>query len=206
MAVSSVLVSSTAPPARAAVTEVTNLTNSNDVGSTLNFTTSVRAGAFTTGATAVSWTLDSITARIAGSPVNGDGTVTMSLYTDNFGQPGALIETLGGTYTPQGISNHAFPSAGTTLSPNTTYWAVLTRPTGTTLVEWNGTADFSETSPDGWTINNQFDFSEDGGASWGGNGNFSEIMAVAVVPEPGTIAMLLAMPVAAAISRRRRNV
>src|SRR5688572_29925614 len=82
----------------AGVTEVSNLANGYGNGATLNFTTSVRAGVFTTGPTSPSWTLDSITARLQGFFNGADGVVSMALYSDGpFGsQPGTLIETLGG--------------------------------------------------------------------------------------------------------------
>lgn len=175
-------------PARAAVTEVDNLANAYGNGATLNFTTSERAGAFTTGAAAT--TLASVTARLLGPPNGADSVAQMSLFTDNFGLPDALIETLSGNPIPNG-GNYTFGSAGTALAANTTYWLVLAKLSGTTLMEWQVSADFSETSPNGWTIADKFAFSEDSGANWGSNTLFAAQFSVAVVPEPATAILLL---------------
>ena len=188
----------------AGVTEVTNLANAYGNGATLNFTTSVRAGVFTTGPTSASWSLDSITARLQGQFNGADGVVSMALYSDGGSQPATLIETLGGTPTPAGVVDYTFTSSGTTLSPSTTYWAVLSKTAGNTLAEWHVSSDFSQTSPDGWAISNAFYFSEDSGASWGGNGGFAAQFNVAVVPEP-TMGMLVAAAVGLMCGRTRRR-
>ncbi|HUO08217.1 MAG TPA: choice-of-anchor R domain-containing protein [Phycisphaerae bacterium] len=60
------------------------------------------------------------------------GTCTAMIYSDNGGKPGSLVGTLTspGSYDTSSLSAATFTASGITLSANTTYWVVLTAPTG----------------------------------------------------------------------------
>ena len=149
------------PAATAASTYVSNLAQANTVSFSAlpppNYST---ASSFTTGAG--TYVLTSVALRIQSNTMSGS--VGVRLRANNGGQPGALLEDLGVKSLPLGASLQAFPSVGTTLAANTTYW-VTAGEAGSGSVSWMGTTSTAETSPAGWTIGDQ-SFNTNDGVNW----------------------------------------
>jgi hypothetical protein len=113
------------------------------------------AQSFTTDATA--YTLSSISVQVVGF----GGGFTLSLYDDNAGNPGVLIDTLVGSSSPNELTTY-LPSTTVALSPSTTYYAVAKSSSGT--YEWRLTGSTNQTGPG--MIGDTAIFTVDSGSTW----------------------------------------
>jgi len=196
-----------AAPARA-TTYLDNLSGPNAGTLGLNSASQIAAIPFTTDNSAPAFYLSDITVSAAGS---GSGSFfALQLYDTNGGVPGTLLATGVGT-TPSVQADYVYTFSSLPLQPDTQYWIGFANlPGSSSSYDWTGT----NTAPDlgTWTSNTTtIQFSSDDGASWFPFhlGFYPQIAvnATTTVPEPGTYAVLLALPAlaAAAYFRRRRK-
>ncbi len=140
-----------------------------------------------TGATkdiqeAISFTTGGSTADLLGVTLYGFGYggplsgFTVALYTGiNTGGPTGLVTTFVGEASPVFLSNYIYRApARLTLSPNSTYWLVISAPTtvGPSGFSWRSTLSAAEDAGafSGWSIGNTRWVTSNGGASWFASG------------------------------------
>lgn len=154
------------------------------------------ATSFGTGA-ASAYTLDSVTLLLANTSTGIAGSARLDLYSQSLLAPGSLIGSLvsPASYSTS-LANTTFTAAsGLSLSANTTYWVVLKGTSGS--FDWSWTSANTGT---GAGYQNTWGETDDAGASWYTYDlfptqirvNATPVGASAVVPEPGTLALLLA--------------
>jgi hypothetical protein len=164
------------------------------------------ANSFETGTTPAGYQLNSIQIPIG---VNGSPTgFSLSLYSDNSGQPGNNLGTLGGS-NPTDWALYSYTASGIELTSSTTYWIVVTSPTpaySDNSFYWVLTSDTDYTSSDGWSMNpGVWRASFSGGSSWsGGTGSpFQFAINATPAPEP-EICSLVGFGLLAIFLRRRK--
>src|SRR5262245_41348732 len=140
-----------------AVTQVSNLSESGSLFFQAD-STIAHAGSFTTGAVPVR--LDSVT--VSGS--GGTGSVELGLWEGDF-NPSVTLEVGTQSKPSPGPALLTYPSAGTVLAPNTTYWVTLGGG-GSAIVGWVGTSSTNQSSPSGWTIGDQTLSRATGSSTW----------------------------------------
>jgi hypothetical protein len=159
------------------------------------------------GTDASQYVLDSITLLLA-NPTAGNAEV--DVYNDGGLQPGSLIAILAApalfSTTP---AQTTFTANGTTLSANSTYWAVLKATSG--QFDWSWTSDNTGA---GAGFQGAWGISTDAGATWFTYDVFplqfsvSATPVTAATPEPGTLALSVAGGLAGAAAmflRRKRT-
>ena len=107
---------------------------------------------FTTGNHTVGYVVDTVGLRL--SAVDG-ATPRVSIYSDSSGEPGASLKTLANPSTePPLLAWGDFDAGGYRLAPNTSYWIVLERATGTGQVLYRATESTAEDAgtAEGWSI------------------------------------------------------
>ena len=197
-------------PAQAQLPAVSNLANTSGNNRILN-TPTLWGSSFTTGAEAQ--TFQSLTVplerQLGGS---GDDLVTAYLYSDALGLPDLVIPNgvLGPITVPTGATTESLytftPLSTVTFAASTKYWVVLSSPGDANQASiWSGTDNLSETGLPGWGIGTgQFSNSGSGWVDQGLPTAFK--FEVAVVPEPGTYALMAGLGlVGFAGYRRWRN-
>jgi hypothetical protein len=164
------------------------------------------ANSFVTGTTSAGYQLNSVQIPIG---VNGNPSgFSLSLYSDNSGQPGSNLGTLGES-NPTDWALYNFTISGIELTPSTTYWIVATSPTpaySDNSFYWVLTSDTDYTSSDGWSMNpGVWRASFSGGSSWSdGTGSpFQFAVSATPVPEP-EIYSLAGLGLWAIFLRRRK--
>ncbi|MGH7993282.1 MAG: choice-of-anchor R domain-containing protein [Limisphaerales bacterium] len=172
---------------------VSNLANADDSGVVCDGS-SWDAAEFTTGGNLNGYSLDSIQIAIDGILVVDGSGFSLSLYSNNSGQPGSSVGVLSGSSNPSVAGNYTYTASGVTLSASTSYWVVgdaaTAFPNGSFL--WGDTTSPAYTSSGGWSINNATrDISHDGGSTWTATGvsllRFS--VTATAVPEPQSFAL-----------------
>jgi hypothetical protein len=153
------------------------------------------AAQFTTGGNASGYSLNSIQIAIDGILVKDGSGFTLSLYSNNAGQPGGSLGILSGASNPFLAGAYVYTASGLTLSASTSYWVVgeasTTFPNGSFL--WGDTASPSYLSSGGWSINDLTrDISHDNGSTWTPTGvsllRFD--VTATPVPEPETVTVM----------------
>jgi|KBSMisStaDraftv2_1062788.scaffolds.fasta_scaffold623594_2 hypothetical protein len=110
-------------------------------------------------------------------------TANLDLYSESSGQPGLLLSTLTslGSF-PSVASPVTFTGSSYILSPNSTYWLVLSAPTGS--FDWSWTSDNAGA---GAGFLSQWAATDDAGGSW--ITSDIEPMQFRVLADPGTPAV-----------------
>ena len=103
---------------------------------------------FETGGDSSGYTISEVKVVFA---TGSTGTVSVALHESGTSAEGAVVATLTGTSAVAGTQTFTAP-ANTTLAPNTKYWVVVTKSTGSPRISW--TASNKETGLEGWTIQN----------------------------------------------------
>lgn len=160
------------------------------------------AMSFTTGP-GPGWQVASVDLRLYASG-STPGTLSVSLNADSSGQPGAQIAALNTGTTPTSLANYSYtPGGAVTLAASTIYWVVAQ---GTGIADGYGwvvtNTSTAETGMAGWTIEDWFANSTDGGSTWN-VGIPPSKFAVRLVPEPlGCVALTSAALLGLAVGRR----
>ena len=183
---------------------VSNLENTVSSESSV-YSTIWLAGSFTTDSSIYS--LSSVTVLLNDVPSTSTP-LALSIYSDNTGLPGTLLETLSGS-SPTTGGQFSFTSSGLTLNPDTTYFLVGSTP-GNGIYHWAYTSDTSEliTGGSGWTLANDRWTSSNSGTSWNnysGTPLMFSVTAASAVPEPGAYAALAGLAALAFLAFRRRH-
>jgi MYXO-CTERM domain-containing protein len=183
---------------------VSNLDNTVSYESSVYWTNWL-AGSFTTDSS--NYSLSSVTVLL-NAVLNSSTPLILSVYSDNTGLPGTLLETLSGSNPTTG-GQFTFTSSGLTLSPDTTYFLVGSTP-GYGVYHWNYTTDTSEliTGGSGWTLGNDMWTSNNSGTSWNNSSGapfMFSVTATSAVPEPGAYATLAGLAALALLAFRRRQ-
>jgi len=137
------------------------------------------------------------------------GDFTVSLFSDNSGQPGSPIALGTGTGDPSTTEVYTYTFSSTILQPNTEYWMVASVSSGAS--SYNAAyVSASDPYAGTWTSTPGWVFSNDQGASWnvailGISPQFAVDATPTVVPEPATYALLLGLPAFALVYFRRRK-
>jgi hypothetical protein len=141
--------------------------------------------------------------------VNGNPTgFSLSLYSDNSGQPGNSLGTLGGL-NPTNWALYTYTASDIELTPSTTYWIVATSPTlayDNNSFYWVLASDTNYTSSDDWSMNpGVWRASSSGGSSWSsGTGSpFQFEVSATPAPEP-RVYLLVGLGLLATLLRRRK--
>jgi len=148
---------------------------------------------FTVGSNAAGYDLNSVTVSMAdkvGSPSN----FTLSIYSDDGGEPDALLETLVGDNNPATAGLYSYTSTGLALSANTSYFLLAKTDDVAGLsdiFEWETTSSQNQTSPDGWLIGDNGVLSTDLGNSWFTEPDNKQMFSIDATPS--------AVPVPAAV-------
>jgi hypothetical protein len=175
-------------------TYVSNLANADDSG-VLCDGGNWDAAQFTTGGNASGYSLNSIQIAIDGIFVKDGTGFTLSLYSNNAGQPGGSLGILSGASNPSLGGNYVYTASGLTLSASTSYWVVgaaaTTFPNGSFL--WGDTVSPGYLSSGGWSVNDLTrDISHDDGSTWAATGvsllRFD--VTATPVPEPETVTVV----------------
>lgn len=159
-----------------------------------------KAVGITTGASELR--LDAMRVLVTSSPAQLGG----GIYSDVGGNPGVLLASLA-TLTLGQILEPTLvvltTSAGFTLGAWTTYWFVLTSPTGDSDLNWNRLEPNVAPSPAGGVALAGYRLSTDGGASWSVSTTPNVVAIEAtLIPAPGA-AVLLGLGGLLAARRRR---
>jgi lysozyme len=148
------------------VVQVDNINNSGQCGGNIGNVNLLMAGSFTTGGDV--YALTSAMTRLFNSS-GAEVAVAYSLYTDDGGFPGALLEVIGMT-PPLPVNQFSdipvLSSSQSTLDSNTTYWVVFSLDGAGSYLDLQGSQDASESSPASWTIGDAFARSSDTGQTW----------------------------------------
>ena len=196
----------TTPPAVRAGVVYDNLASSQD-GSDPLYGYGPLADSFTTGA-AVPVVLSSVQALLRNGSTSVVGDFTLSLRADADNAPGAELLSLGSRSSAD-VSTSSFgayrfaPVTSFVLAANTTYWIEMLASTPD-AIEWSWSNDL--TAPG---VAGQSSFSAALGSSANSVfGPYQMAVEVALVPEPGTVALLftgLALGMTMTTRRRRRD-
>ena len=162
------------------------------------------ASSFTTDASG--YTLDSITLLAQEAT---PGSAVLSLYTDGGLQPGTLVGVLTSPASyPSTLADTTFTAGNLSLAADSTYWAVLSAPTG--AYDWSTSSDYDSGLGTGFT--NTWDESDDGGLTWFSNNSYQTQMNVTAsaspVPEASSVisfGLLLAALPLGAMRRAKRT-
>ena len=157
------------------------------------------AQSFITGASTQGYLLDSISLSLA-APNSAPSGFEVSIYSNNGGQPGSSVQTLVGSSNPgSGITLYTSASS-LTLSPSTTYWIVTSADTSVAsdnYYKWQYTNDSAIASTNGFSVNlasGTWALSDNSGSSWEIGSGAPQMFSVSatVVPEPGSLCLLMA--------------
>ncbi len=150
-----------------------------------------------------SYELNSVVLDFSAAPL---GTIAVSIYSDNSGEPGSNLGTLTNPGSVAAGSNTFTASGIPTLASASSFWVVL-RGVGASTANWLYTSD----TPTGFGSSMNTNASGNAGASWAGLTSTSPYMMTVnatpvAVPEPSTWAMGLAGLAFAGVKvlRRRR--
>lgn len=169
---------------------------SSETGDTVNAAgASWLAQALTTNST--SYVLQSVTLLL-----DAEATPSVSIYSDNGGEPGWLIQplSLSSSYSSS-LSNVTFTSSGLTLNAGTTYWVVLS---DNVSADWAWT---TSNSGSGAAFSTTSALTEDAGATWFTADAYPyqmSVTAVAAVPLPAGLPLFLSALAGARIIGRRK--
>lgn len=135
--------------------------------------------------------------------LSAEATPTLSIYSNNGGEPGSLLSTLSlsSSYSSS-VSSVTFSTSGLALSANTTYWVVLSDSASadwawTTSNSGSGSA-FSTTSAE----------SDDAGSTWFTADAYPyqmSVSTVAAVPLPASLPLMLSAVIGMTVVGRRKN-
>lgn len=158
------------------------------------------AAEFTTGADTGGYDLNSVQAVFYGT---GSG-FNLELYSDNSGQPGAMLGTLngptpigtGGTYTYTASSN--IP-----LSASTSYWIIAGAGVNSGSFNWEQTGTTSFTENDGWVLHNTYDILM--GTTWLNETAATQQYDIYATPVPEPSALALGSLALLALFLRRKK-
>lgn len=137
---------------------------------------------FNTGPNALGYMLDTVGMELGGG--NGGG-FQVSIYTDNGGKPGTLVQVLNGPADPGAVGVTNYTGSNLLLSPSTSYWVVAGDPTGD--YDWDmGIGINLPTTVDGWSRGGRVS-SSDEGISWSAlNGYYPKMSITGRLVEPTT--------------------
>lgn len=183
----------------------TSITPDNDI---IAGATSSAAISFTTGSQAMQ--IDNV-GLLMGVPVSATANFRLGLFGNGSSLPGSPIYSFGGPTNPDGGSSGAIfnfaPNVAQTLSPNTTYWLVMssTGAGGQYTVLSAGTAPFTANGS-GWTGGSDTWFSTNFGSTWTSSSHETPIFQInaTAVPEPAETAVMGAVALAGFVCARRR--
>lgn len=170
--------------------------------------TSSAAISFTTGPEAMQ--IDNVGLRM-GIPVSTTANFRFGLFGNSGSLPGSPIYSFGGPSTPDGGALGAIfnftPNVVQTLSPNTTYWLVMSSngSGGQYTVLSVGTGPFT-TNGSGWSGGTDTWFSTNFGSTWTSSSHETPIFQInaTAVPEPAETAAMGAVALAGFACVRRR--
>lgn len=189
LTVAAILILIALPHVGAQTVIVSNLTATSNGTLSISTTQSV-AGGFTTGSTSSAF--NGVTIAL-GSASGASSVFTVALYSSTSGLPGTLLQTLSGPSSPQPAGNYTYTvDTPLTLAPGTTYFWVgsLASPSSTDRRRSLTTASLSQTSSDGWTINDSY-YAKSSSGTWN-TGSTPSMFSVSIsaIPEPSTYAAL----------------
>ena len=192
-----------AAPAKAIVI-LSNLPGTTSGGTELNFT--IKAVGLTVGSNDLSFT--SLTALFS-NLTNDAQAVVGGIFADVGGNPGAQLVAFnpGSIAAGAGGVQETFTAvASFTLMANTSYWFVLRNQNVLGSVFWNSVASNPAPTPSVEVSYDGYVFSLDG-VNWSGSGVFNgvqiEASRIAVLPEPGTLAVFGLGLLGLGVARRR---
>jgi len=134
---------------------------------------------FSTGGNALGYMLDTVGMDLNGG--NGGG-FHVSIYTDNGGNPGTLVQVLNGPDDPEAIGVTNYTGSNLLLSPSTAYWVVASDSVGDYL--WNMGNNYP-TTVDGWGRGATLT-SGNSGSTWSYLGYFPQLSITGRIVEPTT--------------------
>jgi len=137
---------------------------------------------FTTGGNSLGYMLDTVGMDLGGE--GGGGGFQVSIYTDNGGEPGTLVQVLNGPDDPEATGVTNYTGSNLLLSPSTAYWVVASNPNDGGYL-WDMTLD-SPTTADGWSLGITTLTSGNSGKSWSYLGYYPQLSITGRTVEPTT--------------------
>ena len=148
------------------------------------------ADSFRTGTAPGGYALNSI--QLLMNPASGNPAgFSVAIYNINGVVPGTSLGSLSGA-DPAGGGFFTYTAPGTSLSPSTLYFVVVTAttPLANGAYYWSRANTLNYSASDGWMLGPYSDMSTDG-SNWGRPGGIFQFAVYATaVPEPSTLALL----------------
>ncbi|HEY3763393.1 MAG TPA: choice-of-anchor R domain-containing protein [Verrucomicrobiae bacterium] len=136
---------------------------------------------FSTGNNPAGYILDTVGMDLGGGGYGGGFQV--SIYTDNGGNPGTLVQVLNGPDDPEATGVTNYTGSNLTLAPSTSYWVVATDSNDGGYL-WDMGNDYP-TTVDGWSRGNSLS-SSGAGQPWVYNGYYPQMSITGRLVETNT--------------------